>query len=215
MMKYAAVVISIVLAALYALGASYRSGFVRAFNLEYSQFPLPIEGVFYNGYFSAINISAGLISGLFALAACILCLSVVVIAISKHQATEQASNKFILSLRSIFSPKEVIPFLENSFVSFCFRVLCFTGLFLIALLILVKAMIKSDNVGQKYAKDYSQKMAAGDVPEKTLTFKEGVESRKGYTIICSSSQCAYQVEGKTIVYNHQDIISVTSEDESP
>ena len=165
MLKHAPVAISIILAALYALGLSFHQGYLRTLGIEETQFQLSIDRIFFQGFFATADLGTGAIIWL------IMAASGVVIVANLGVLFIEIINKLELKTYIptwLFSKDENNlnhPFTEFSLKIFLYVVVLF-GIYIGSLLVL----IASDNSGTAHAEKFIENTKEGKVTRKKIIF---------------------------------------------
>jgi hypothetical protein len=211
MLKHASILISLALAGLYALGLTFHQGFLRELGIEETQFILALDRVFFQGFVSTMNMgSKGLVYLFLSAGGVVLVAEVGVLVGSWINRTDLYSK-----VRSIFVSQNNKQSSESSFGNFSAKAFAYLGLALFLFMLLLAALLLSDRSGGEYAKRFIANTTNGVLHKKLIELKSNEKSYKGYSIICSTLQCAYYIEGKAVVLNNRDIYRVTDLGKKP
>lgn len=215
-LNHASIAISLILAALYALGLNFHLSFLKNLGIEETQFPLTIDRVFYQGFFVFADLTAPKIGFIIICASGVAITAYIAILFVEVAKKSNFMKPIIIWLQSKFkkgrSQTELHPALEgfSLFSTKVFWYICIGTLLYISILITLMA---AEHAGKSHAEKYKEKILAGSLAVDYLLVEESkgkVIEYKGYSIICNSSQCAYYDGNNSSVFNHNTVRSLTS-----
>lgn len=216
LLDHAPVLISLVLASFYGIGLMYHQSFLRAFGIEETQFPLSIDRTFYQGFFALAELTAPNIMFV------ILCAAGVVLTV--YFATlflvvakrVNVAKSLLTKVRDLFSSNsekvEFHPAIEK-FTEFSTKVFWYVSAAVLSYLSVLLVLIAAEHAGKANAQRYKDKIANNEIAEDTLlveTSKGQLETYKGYSIVCNTSQCAYFDGNTTSVFNDSLVKTLNS-----
>jgi hypothetical protein len=204
MLKHASVIISLLLAGLYALGLTFQQGYLRELGLEETQFALSIDRTFFQGFVSAIDMGSKGLGYLFLSAAGIVLIAELGVFIGDWINR----TDIYLKIKSAFMGNNS-QVAESAFGKLSVKLFAYIGLAIVLYVLLLVALIMSGRSGEEYAKSFIKRTSKGVLHKQSIMLKSEEKPIVGYSIICSTLQCAYYVEGRTMVLNHRDIINST------
>lgn len=216
LLNHASVIISLILAALYALGLMYHLSFLKTFGIEETQFPLSIDRIFYQGFFAFANLTAPNISFVLLCASGVMITAYLAILVTEIAKRSNFVEPAFSKLRNAFNKEpnkiELHPALED-FAEFSAKVFWYVcaGVFFYLSVILV--LIAAEHVGKENAEQYMEKIKNNQVAVDELLVevnKGVVEKYTGYSIACNSHQCAYFDGVTSSVFNHNAVKSLQS-----
>ncbi|TXI26226.1 MAG: hypothetical protein E6Q61_00510 [Nitrosomonas sp.] len=194
-------------ASLYVLGICYYQGFLRIVGLEESQFPLTVDRTLFHGFFALLDLSAAQI-GYFVLASEMIALvAVVIVALSTSKRVRnligfRSSNALTQEnkIEALVPPKPLAEFAD--FASYMFL---FSAIVLFSILGILVAGTFADKSGQAAAKSFLKRIEDGKQPGVDIFLAGQEQSVKGYSILCSTTHCAFVVNQKVVTYRHEKV----------
>lgn len=206
MLKHASVFISLILAGLYALGLTFHQGFLRELGLQETQFALSVDRTFFEGFMAAAQMGVKGILYLIGSAAGVLIIAELgVLALDWINKTDLKQKLFKKPNKTSTSQE------QNSFADFSLKAFSYILVALILCSFLLLVLILSDKSGMEWALKFKENAMSDKYKVNSIKLYKDKESMKGYLIICNNLQCAYLVNGSTIVFNNRDIEWVKSE----
>ncbi|WP_319548087.1 hypothetical protein [Desulfogranum marinum] len=201
MLKHASIIISLTLAGLYVIGLSFHQGFLSELSIEESLFQLSPDRTFFTGFVSVVTILSPSIVYLFFSAFLIVMMAEVASLMPRYVNTEEIYKY----LRKIgFEKSNLLK--KGSFLDFSSKAFVLSGFMLIFYLMILVAILSSVKSGKEYAKSYVNKIEKNEIPVKTLSLKNSNEKLEVYSLICSSTHCAYYSKGKTLVVSNREVL---------
>lgn len=204
MLKHASVIISLLLAGLYALGLTFQQGYLRELGIEETQFTLSIDRIFFQGFASAVDMGSKGLGYLFLSAAGI----VLVAELGVFIGDWINRTDVYLKIKSAFMDNNS-QVSESAFGKLSVKLFAYISLAVFLYALLLAALLMSDRSGVEYAKSFIQRASKGILHKQSIMLKNEEKPIEGFSIICSTLQCAYYVEGRTMVLNHRDILKST------
>lgn len=203
MLKHVSVYITLITAILYTLGLNYYLGFLGEFGLQESMFPLTLDQTIYSGLVPMILIGIKPILWL------LLAIGVVLV----FASIVDFSLKWLQKKRAVDTNAPETTTASNDKSRYeigADRLFIFT---IVILLVFGGALFiswASAEAGKAAAQKYDERIKQGDFNSKSIFLKEGEEVLKGYSIMSSSQQYAFMIDGKPTVFNMADIKMIVS-----
>ena len=197
-------VLPVLSAGLYLMGATYHQGYLEAFGLDDSLFPLASDKALFSGFLALVTF--GLVPMLYSvLAGVVLAFTVLVAAVlSSHPRVRHWQSVIVARLSKWRAqsppPQPMNDFVEKGATIYGYSV----GVFLVVVSLLVVAVLSGKSGREQAIKEIrSFKKEAGNhailysplLPAPTRTKQ----------IICSQSHCAFWLGGESLVLRHESI----------
>lgn len=200
LLEHSAVLITLILGLLYAIGSASQGGFLHALGIEATRFQFSFNWYVYQGFYIG--------SLLYSKAAVWLLLIIPLVLgfLIGWQWIAQRCWPWLTERFELNRARQDNANIEqrSSLVAYMFYtiVLGFYGFVFLMLLLWM-----SEQAGKARAMEVLDAIEAGDRPLKVMVVKGKGQSDKveGYSLHCSSTQCAYLVKGKVIIYNNEGI----------
>lgn len=198
MTKHLSILISFSLAILYVLGLTLQQSYLGELGVPESQFALPVDRIFFQGFFLLIHMGGKELIKIFLIATGVLLLAQLFV-LATHLIGEAKVKKVV----SIFKTDDKQE--KDSFLDFSYKVFLSVMLLLATYLAVLLLLISIEHVGSELGKTFIQNTQEKKAKEKEIKIKGRPAHLSGYTIICNTGQCAYYIDGKTLILSHQDI----------
>jgi len=215
-LDHASVFISLVLASFYGLGLLYHKSFLREFGIEETQFPLSIDRTFYQGFFALAELTAPNIMFVILCAAGVLLTAYLAALLVEIAKRVNVVKPILLRLQNVFtSNSEIVEFHPaiERFTEFSTKVFWYVCAAVFSYLSILLILIAAEHAGKANAERYKDKIANKEIIQDTLLVeisKGKLETYKGYSIVCNSSQCAYFDGNSTSVFNDSSVKTLSS-----
>ncbi|WP_263770053.1 hypothetical protein [Propionivibrio soli] len=200
-------------AALYVLGISFYQGFVGAWGLEESLFPIAVDRTLFYGFFALMDRSAvQLVYFVFATEAIALVALAIVVLSTSARIRNYFDNKFKASPpkeeeREIKPPKAIAWFWQWTTYTFFFSI----AVLLIVLGFLFAASL-ADRSGRETAAFMLKRIEAGRRSPIDLYLTGHAEPIKAHSILCSGTHCAFLIGKQSITYRLDQIERTVAHD---
>jgi hypothetical protein len=194
-------------ASLYVLGVCFYQGFMRTVGLDETQFPLTVDRTLFHGFFALLDLSAAQI-GYFVLASEIIALvAFAIVLLSTSTRVRGAAGAWFTKKPGQEKKSESVepPQKIAEFASFSGQMLLFSAIVLFAILGILLAGIFADKSGQATANNFLKKVEEGKQPAVEVFLSGQDQPIKAYTILCSSTHCAFLANQKTVAYRHEKV----------
>jgi len=201
MLKHASIIITLVSATLYTLGLTFYQSYLLELNIEETQFPLAVDRVLFQGFLSVTTMGAKAIGYLY-----LTTLGVIIVAMIGSIFLELAKKHKIAKKIAIWSTKVSDESeMEEGFLLFSLKVAENASYLILFFLLGLIVLILSGKVGQEAAIEFKERCKTEQNYSVSIVMKKTGIKHVGYPVVCSNWQCAYYVDGKTIVLNKSDI----------
>lgn len=197
-------IIPVVSAGLYLLGFAYHQGYLDAFGIEDSLFPLATDRSLLFGFFAAINM--GLVPMLYAFGAvAILFVTVVVVAtISSVPRVQLLQARIIKKLRSFRNKGEASPTM-SALVDKSGTLYGYVGGSFLVLFLLALVPVFASKSGKEQAQKEIEAFRAQKTNWVMLHTPLLAEPTKAKQIFCSSSHCAFWLGNESLIVRQESI----------
>lgn len=197
-------IIPVVSAGLYLLGFAYHQGYLDAFGIDDSLFPLATDRSLLFGFFAAI--SMGLVPMLYALGAvAMLFITVVVVAvISSAPRVQQLQARLLEKLRSFRHRGETSPTM-NALVDKSGTLYGYVGGTFLALFLLALVPVFAAKSGKEQAQKEIEAFKAEKANWVMLHTPLLTEPAKAKQIFCSGTHCAFWLGNESLIVRHESI----------
>lgn len=200
-------VLPVLSAALYFMGITYHQGYLAAFGLDDSQFPLASDKSLVSGLLALVTFS---IKPMFyaVLAACTLVITVIVTAILSSYPKVKYWQSVIFAKLSLRKNKNTTSKEMNNLVNVSATIYGYSVGILLVLILLVVGAVLSGKIGQEQAiKEiglFNDKLGAYAF----LHSKLFPEPKRVKQIICNPSHCAFWLGNESLVIKHDSVEQV-------
>jgi hypothetical protein len=203
-LKTALTVLPVLSAGLYLMGATYHQGYLDAFGLDDSQFPLATDKSLLSGFLALVTFGlTPMLYSIFAILA--LCFTVLVAAVlSSHPRVKHWQSVVFAKLstwRVKNAPSEAMNNLVDKSATFYGYSV---GIFLLVFLLLVVAVL-SGKSGREQATKEMRSFKDGQGNFSILYSPQLPEPTRTRLIICSQSHCAFWLGKESLVLRNENI----------
>lgn len=212
-LQNALTILPIISAGLYLLGFSYHQGYLEAFGIEDSLFPLATDKALLFGFFAFVSFS--LVPMLYIVAAVLLLFfTVLVVAIlSSSPRAKHLYTKLAGKLRSLCSKQKISPtlseYVDKSGIAYSYAV----GTFLVAISLILVTLLASKSGKEQAERDiasFKQNKGTWIMLHSPLLSSP----TKAKQVICSTSHCAFWTGKETLILRHENVTHVATHNPS-
>ena len=200
-LQNALTILPIISAGLYLLGFSYHQGYLEAFGIEDSLFPLATDKALLFGFFAFVSFS--LVPMLYIVAA----------VLSSSPRAKHLYTKLAGKLRSLCSKQKISPtlseYVDKSGIAYSYAV----GTFLVAISLILVTLLASKSGKEQAERDiasFKQNKGTWIMLHSPLLSSP----TKAKQVICSTSHCTFWTGKETLILRHENVTHVATHNPS-
>ncbi|WP_334159301.1 hypothetical protein [Oryzomicrobium sp.] len=180
---------------------------MRTVGLEETQFPLTVDRTLFHGFFALLDLSAAQIVYFVLASETIALVAFAIVFLSTSARVRKVVDAWFTKKsprenkhESPEPPKEV-----SEFATFSVQVFEFSAIILFVIIGILLAGFFSGKSGEVTANNFLKKVKEGRARSVEVFLSGQDQPIKAYTLLCSSSHCAFLEETQIVVYRHEKI----------
>lgn len=210
MIRIVLTILPIITAGLYLIGLAFHQGYLEAFGIEETLFPLSVDRTLFQGLAALLTLGANAIIYSL-LAVMVLFISAVTVAVlSSNEMIRNWTNLSVNKFKPKMQVKSTIPTWASELIETTANMLVYIGIvfFLYAALLLVA--IFATLSGKEQSIQFIKKTADLKSGYVTLHIENSTDTLIGKSIICGSPYCAYWVDNEVVLLKNDSISKVVA-----
>jgi hypothetical protein len=208
-LTHASVFIGLILSGLYTTGLLHHTEYLRHLGIEQTQFQLPIERIFFQGFFFLADVMSKSVLHLIIAAISIYLFTLLGVALIDYLKKQDYTQKLSNFLNSRFAKQEDIS--STPFQELAERMVPITYVIFLGYVLILIILVLSESTGRKHAKNFIEKIQNNQIEQHEILLKGETDPITGYPVICSDTQCAFyfynknRKAGESKIFNKRDI----------